>query len=98
MSGKHDPKTWRDARALLRSRGAYPARTKGSHQTWRLPDGRSFVVVCNHLGADMSVRLRAQLRRLLRLPASDDEPPRGFPWLADGRTAAGAYGFQGAQR
>jgi predicted RNA binding protein YcfA (HicA-like mRNA interferase family) len=88
MRRDREPRTWRDAIAWLVSRGARPLRTKGSHQTWRLPNGKSFVVVCNHLGADMGVRLRAQLRRLLCLPSSDDEPPRGSPWLTDGREVA----------
>lgn len=91
MSAKHFPRTWREAVALLEAHGARPLRTRGSHQVWRLPHGASFVVVCNHLGADMGVRLRAQLRRLLGLTSSDDEPPRGSPRLADSRPVAVAH-------
>ena len=75
MSGASEPRTWRDAIVLLQTLEARPVRTKGSHQTWRLPGGESFTIVCNHLGHDIGHGLRVKLRRLRDRRRGDDDPP-----------------------
>lgn len=75
MRADSDPRSWREAVTFLKSVGARPVRTKGSHQTWRLPDGSSFTVVCNHLGADIGHGLRVRLRRLRDRRRGEDDPP-----------------------
>lgn len=40
----------RDLLHELRRIGARAIRTKGSHQTWELPDGERIGLVINHLG------------------------------------------------
>ena len=54
----------RDALALLMSAGFEHVRTRGSHATYRHPDGRIMGVVVNHLGADVDYRALLELRRL----------------------------------
>jgi predicted RNA binding protein YcfA (HicA-like mRNA interferase family) len=75
--GAGDPKSWRELRQHLVSIGARSVRTQGSHEVWRFDDGRSFVIVCNHLGARVPVSLLVKLRRLLarRGLRSPSEPP-----------------------
>jgi predicted RNA binding protein YcfA (HicA-like mRNA interferase family) len=50
----------------LRRHGCWPQRTKGSHQVWSTPGGVSFPVVVNHPGNDVTPRVLASVRRVLR--------------------------------
>lgn len=50
---------------LLKSEGAVAVRIRGSHQVWRLPDGRSTTIVVNHMNADATRRVLASVRRFL---------------------------------
>lgn len=59
-----DPKSWRELLSVLRQFGAYCIRTKGSHQTWRFPDGDIFVCVVNRLHDAPSIGVLVKFRRL----------------------------------
>ncbi|MBI4705860.1 MAG: type II toxin-antitoxin system HicA family toxin [Deltaproteobacteria bacterium] len=59
-----DPKCWRDLCAGLRGLGGAPVRIRGSHEIWRLDDGRTFIVVCNHLADAVPKKILARYRRL----------------------------------
>jgi predicted RNA binding protein YcfA (HicA-like mRNA interferase family) len=72
-----DPRIWRELRSELRRMGASPVRTKGSHETWRLGDGGTFVVVRNHLAASVPIGILLKFRRLRArrgVPQGDDPP------------------------
>ena len=55
--------TYREVISTLRRAGGVPVRTRGSHQTWALPDGGKQTVVINHLGDRADAGLVAQLRK-----------------------------------
>jgi len=57
-------RTWKDIIDLLRSRGAAPSRQRGSHQTWTLPCGATFVVCTTRIRRRAPPHVRSQLRRL----------------------------------
>lgn len=61
-----DPKSWRELLGILRELGAYRVRTNGSHQTWRFPDGATFVCIVNRLHDAPSIGVLVKFRRLLR--------------------------------
>ena len=71
------PKCWRELRAGLRSLGAEPVRTKGSHEMWRLPGGQMFLVVRNHLADAVPANVLARYRRL-----RSGREPEGSPSIA----------------
>lgn len=50
----------------LRQLGCRPVRSKGSHQTWKAPNGACCPIKINHLGADMSPRVLSCVRQWLR--------------------------------
>ncbi len=64
VSLKRRPKV-RELLAILRGAGCQPVRCRGSHETWRAPDGRVATVVVNHLNDDASPAVIASVRRLL---------------------------------
>jgi predicted RNA binding protein YcfA (HicA-like mRNA interferase family) len=64
MSRTNDPKNWREVRDVLGNLGAVPLRARGSHETWRFPDGETFIVVINHLADAVPVGILAKFRRL----------------------------------
>lgn len=66
MSARSNPKNWREIRDRLRALGARRERTKGSHETWRFPDGETFPVICNHMNDSVSPGVLAKFRRLCR--------------------------------
>jgi predicted RNA binding protein YcfA (HicA-like mRNA interferase family) len=63
--------TYRDVLTLLRRLGAVPLRTKGSHQTWALPDGTRQTVLVNHLGRRADWGLLAELRKRGVMPPKE---------------------------
>ena len=64
--------TYREVISTLRRVGATALRTRGSHQTWALPDGTRETVVVNHLGhrADWALVARLSKRGVLPRGAS----------------------------
>jgi predicted RNA binding protein YcfA (HicA-like mRNA interferase family) len=71
-----DPKSWHELLGILRQLGARPVRTNGSHQTWRFPDGETFVCVVNRLHDAPSIGVLVKFRRLrARREKADVEPP-----------------------
>jgi predicted RNA binding protein YcfA (HicA-like mRNA interferase family) len=58
----------RDLLHELRACGWRPVRCRGSHQTWRAPDGDLLTVVVNHPGHDVSPVVLASVRRALLRP------------------------------
>jgi len=55
----------RDLVEILKSAGAVAVRVRGSHQVWKMPNGRSTTIVVNHMNADATRRVLASVRRLL---------------------------------
>lgn len=70
------PRSWRDLRGSLRSMGAKPIRTRGSHQTWRLDHGGTFTLVCNHLNDDVPANILAKFRRVRARSREPGNPPQ----------------------
>lgn len=63
----------REALQKLRALGAVPLRQKGSHQVWRLPNGRTVVLVVNHVSDPISRIVRAKVERALGRKLADEE-------------------------
>ena len=76
MSRAHDPKNWRELRDVLGDLDAVAIRASGSHETWRFPDGETFVVVVNHLSDAVPIGILVRFRRLRqrRCGPPDEEP------------------------
>lgn len=58
-----------DTRTLireLRRRGWRAVRTRGSHQTWRSPEGRTLVLTVHHLSRPAGSEVLAAFRRAMR--------------------------------
>ncbi len=56
----------RDILRALRRAGCCAVRTRGSHQIWRTPGGRSFPVVVSHPGSPASRTVLSSILRTLR--------------------------------
>ncbi|WP_424449818.1 type II toxin-antitoxin system HicA family toxin [Microbacterium arborescens] len=61
----------RDVSKFLRSKGWEHVRTKGSHETWKSPDGAMTLVVAAH-GGEVSAGIVRQIQNVF-----DDTPGTG---------------------
>ncbi len=69
----------REVRARLVKLGCKRVRCNGSHETWEAPDGSRCPIKINHLGADVSARVLASVRRWLRGAGLDLDGNGGGP-------------------
>jgi len=57
------PKKYREDRRALRDAGWVHVRTKGDHEQWRSPDGRSVVTVAGRDGKDVPAGTLKSIRQ-----------------------------------
>lgn len=75
-----NPKSWREVLDILRRLGANCIRTNGSHQTWRFPDGETFVCVVNRLHDAPSIGVLVKFRRLRARREETNAEPSLLGW------------------
>lgn len=54
----------RELRVRLLEEGCVPVRISGSHEIWRMPDGRTFPTTCAHMNSDVTRFVRRTILRL----------------------------------